>query len=145
MHKNYAIIALLGSTLMVVRNKEQHFMFSQKQETILQGIYPPLPTFFDAQEELDFVTYQRHIRFLADTNIAGYVVMGTNGEAVHLSSEERVRLIAATREAGGHNAQVIAGCGEQSTRATIANCRLAASAGANFALVLPPSCYKSRM
>jgi len=120
-------------------------MSSQKQETILQGIYPPLPTFFDAQEELDLVTYQRHMRFLANTGIAGYVVMGTNGEAVHLNSEERVRLIAATREAGGPDAQVVAGCGEQSTRATIANCRLMASAGADFALILPPSYYKSRM
>src|SRR5256885_12304087 len=54
------------------------------------GIYPPLPTFFNAHEELDLDTLQRHIRRIATSGIAGYVVMGSNGEAVHLSerSEE---------------------------------------------------------
>lgn len=36
------------------------------------GIYPPLPTFFDDQEELDLVTLQRHIRRLYDSGVAGY-------------------------------------------------------------------------
>src|SRR6266496_65818 len=82
-----------------------------------KGIYPPLPTFFDAREELDLATYRQHISNLAETGIAGYVVMGTNGESVHLTSEERVQVLEAAREAAGSNAQIIAGCGEQSTRA----------------------------
>src|SRR5947207_11166689 len=40
---------------------------------------------------------------------------------------------------------IIAGCGEQSTRATIRNCEQAAQSGADVALVLPPFYYKSRM
>ncbi len=110
-----------------------------------KGIYPPLPTFFDAREELDLATYRQHISNLAGTGIAGYVVMGTNGESVHLTSEERVQVLEAAREAAGSSVQIIAGCGEQSTRATIANCRRAATAGADAALVLPPSYYKGLM
>lgn len=113
--------------------------------TLRKGIYPPLPTFFDEQEELDLATYQLHIRNLAHTGITGYVVMGTNGEAVHLSKEERAQVIEAAREAAGQQALVIAGCGEQSTRATIENCQNAAKAGANFALVIPPFYFKGRM
>lgn len=109
------------------------------------GIYPPLPTFFDAQEELDLATLQRHVKRLATSSIAGYVVMGTNGEAVHLTQEERLQVIETTRETAGVDALVLAGCGEQSTRATIANCRQAARAGANAALVLPPFYYRGRM
>ncbi len=120
-------------------------MPSHNQHIIPEGIYPPLPTFFDAQDELDLATYQRHITNLAKTGIAGYVVMGTNGEAVHLTANERVLVIEAAREVAGSNAQIIAGCGEQSTRATIANCHRAAQAGANAALILPPSYYKSQM
>lgn len=71
------------------------------------GVYPPLPTFFDAHEELDLQTYQRHIRHLAETGIAGYVVMGSNGEAAHLSSEERIQLIEASREAAGDRKSVV--------------------------------------
>jgi 4-hydroxy-2-oxoglutarate aldolase len=71
--------------------------------------------------------------------------MGSNGEAVHLSSDERAEVIAAAREAAGNEALIIAGCGEQSTRATVRNCELAARRGADVALVLPPFYYKSRM
>lgn len=110
-----------------------------------KGVYPPLPTFFDVHEELDVPTYQQHIRNLAGTGLAGYVLMGSNGEAVHLSSDERVRLIEAAREVAGVDTLLVAGCGEQSTRATLEHCRRAASAGADFALVLPPFYFKGRM
>lgn len=109
------------------------------------GIYPPLPTFFDTHEELDLDTYQRHISHLAGSGITGYVVMGSNGEAVHLSADERAQVIKAARQAAGPHAQILAGCGEQSTRATIRNCEQAARNDADAALVLPPFYYKGRM
>jgi len=109
------------------------------------GIYPPLPTFFDEQDELDLVTLRKHIQRLAETGITGYVVMGTNGEAVHLTSEERAQIIETAREVCGVNTPLLAGCGEQSTRATIANCEQAARSGADAALVLPPFYFKGRM
>ena len=112
---------------------------------ILGGIYPPLPTFFDTHEELDLTTLQRHIQRIAHSGIAGYVLMGSNGEAVHLSSDERRRVIETTRQTAGEDAQILAGCGEQSTLATIANCRQAAQSGADFALMLPPFYFKGRM
>lgn len=110
-----------------------------------KGVYPPLPTFFDANEDIDLLTYRRHIQNLAGTGLAGYVVMGTNGEAVHLSKDERIQVIGVAREAADEGDLIIAGCGEQSTRATIENCRSAARAGADFALVLPPFYFKGRM
>lgn len=109
------------------------------------GVYPPLPTFFDVNEELDLQTYQRHIRNLAQTEIAGYVVMGSNGEATHLSQDERVQVVEASRSAAGPDALLLVGCGEQSTRATISNCRRAAQAGGNYALVISPFYFKGRM
>ncbi len=112
------------------------------------GIYPPLPTFFDGDGELDIATLQRHMHRLVESGIAGYVLMGSNGEAVHLTSDERVRLVEAAREIVEHEASampLIAGCGEQSTHATIANCRSAAHYGADTALVLPPFYYKGCM
>lgn len=71
--------------------------------------------------------------------------MGTNGEAVHLTSEERAKTIETVREVVGENVPLLAGCGEQSTRATIVNCLQAARSGANLALVLPPFYFKGRM
>lgn len=109
------------------------------------GIYPPIPTFFTDDEELDLATLQRHIQRIASSGIAGFVVMGTNGEAVHLSRQERVQVIEKTRAIVGPQTCILAGCGEQSTLATMANCELAARAGADYALVLPPFYFKGRM
>jgi 4-hydroxy-2-oxoglutarate aldolase len=119
---------------------------SMAESSILRdGIYPPLPTFFDEQDELDLGTLRSHIQRLMETEIAGYVVMGTNGEAVLLTSEERTQIIEAARDVIGKNTPLLAGCGEQSTRATIANCKQAARCGADIALVLPPFYFKGRM
>ncbi len=116
-----------------------------QSQMLRDGIYPPLPTFFDQQDELDLVTLRRHMQRLAETGIAGYVIMGTNGEAVHLTKEERTQVVETARAAAGEHALILAGCGEQSTRATIANCQQAAHAGASVALVLPPFYFKGRM
>lgn len=123
----------------------------QGHTTVPGGIYPPVPTFFGADEELDLLTLQRHLRRLATSGIAGYVLMGSNGEAVHLSDDERVRLLAASKETietlngMSETLPIIAGCGAQSTRQTIFYCQQAAQQGADFALVLPPSYYPRRM
>jgi 4-hydroxy-2-oxoglutarate aldolase len=116
--------------------------------TLPIGVYPPLPTFFDAQDELDLSTLRNHMLRLAESGIAGYVLMGSNGEAVHLTADERVQVITTAREALAHDKfhlPLIAGCGDQSTRGTLEHCRNAARAGADYALVLPPSYYRSCM
>jgi 4-hydroxy-2-oxoglutarate aldolase len=109
----------------------------------LAGIYPPVPTFFAADDTLDLQTLRRHVRWLCEQGITGIVVLGSNGEAVHLDDAERAPVIAAVREAADAPAYVFAGTGALSTRATIANCRQAATAGADVALVLPPAHYRS--
>jgi 4-hydroxy-2-oxoglutarate aldolase len=111
----------------------------------LAGVYPPVPTFFDAAEALDLDTLRGHVVRLAAAGITGFVVLGSNGEAVHLDDAERGPVIAAVRAAAGDRAQVLAGVGALSTRATIANCHQAAAAGADVALVLPPSHYRGAM
>ncbi|HET9981063.1 MAG TPA: dihydrodipicolinate synthase family protein [Ktedonobacterales bacterium] len=109
------------------------------------GIYPPVPTFFHDDESLDLETLGVHIGRLRERGIANFVALGSNGEAVHLDRDERRAVIAAIRAAADAEAQVLAGAGGQSTRETIALCALAAEAGADLALILPPSHYGGKM
>ena len=111
----------------------------------IAGIYPPVPTFFDADEALDLDTLREHITRLREHGITGFVALGSNGEAVHLEPEERREVITAIRAAAGPDAQVMAGAGALSTRGTIALCQLATDAGADIALILPPAYYRSQM
>lgn len=111
----------------------------------IAGIYPPIPTFFDEREDLDLATLREHLTRLKAAGIANIVALGSNGEAVHLDTGERRQVIATVREVMGADAQVLAGVGDNSTRGTLALCDLAAGAGADVALALPPHHYRSRM
>lgn len=116
-----------------------------QQKSLPEGVYVPTLAFFNADDEIDLETTQRHAVYLAESGVAGLLVHGSNGEAVHLSREERSTIIQSTRSAldnaDHHLLPLIAGCGAQSTRETIQLARDAAAAGANFAIVLPPSYY----
>lgn len=110
------------------------------------GVYVPTVVFFDANEDVDVATIEKHAAFLATTGIAGIVVQGSNGEAVHLDRAERKLVAATTRKAldaaGYGQLPVIVGVGAQSTRETIQFSKDAAEAGADYVIALPPSYYK---
>jgi 4-hydroxy-2-oxoglutarate aldolase len=120
-------------------------MTGQSDTLRLGGIYPPVPTFFHEDESLDLETLRTHITRLREKGIANFVALGSNGEAVFLDLEERRAVIGAIREVAGAESQILAGAGGQSTRETVALCQLAAEAGADVALVLPPSHYGGKM
>ncbi|KAF8199513.1 hypothetical protein BJ912DRAFT_949240 [Pholiota molesta] len=113
------------------------------------GYYVPAVLFFDENEELDFPAIQAHVLRLAKGGVTGILVQGSNGEAQHLSHEERQSAIAFTRKTlddnGFNNVLVIAGTGAQSTRETKKLCADAKDAGASHALVLTPSTWPPQM
>jgi len=106
-------------------------------------------TFFDKEtEDVDIPTVKKHAVRLAKAGLVGLVTMGSNGEAVHMSRQEKVSVTKATREAldeaGFKDVPVIAGCSENSIRLTVDMCKEASSAGAEYALILPPSYYRAQ-
>ncbi|KAI4282567.1 MAG: hypothetical protein L6R35_005374 [Caloplaca aegaea] len=112
------------------------------------GVYVPTVTFFQADtEDLDLETIGKHAVRLAKAGVAGLTTQGSNGEAVHLTHQERKLVTKTTRNAldnaGFHHLPVMVGCGSQSTRETIELCREAMTSGGDYALVLPPSYYKA--
>lgn len=111
----------------------------------IKGIYPPLPTSFDINEELAIDKIKSNIQHLLKFDLAGILVLGSNGELVMLTEEEKERVYAAAREEIPDNRLMIAGTGAQSTRETIRITGLAAGCGADAALVLNPSYYKGQM
>ncbi|GAQ43461.1 hypothetical protein AtubIFM55763_010889 [Aspergillus tubingensis] len=111
------------------------------------GIYVPTVAFFTSpNEDLDLTTTAQHATYLAQSGVTGLVVQGSNGEAVHLSREERNLITSTTRQAldtHAPSAPLIVGCGAASTRETIQLCQDAAASGGDYTLILPPSYYKS--
>ncbi|KAK5110995.1 L-threo-3-deoxy-hexylosonate aldolase [Meristemomyces frigidus] len=129
-------------------NGNTHGSTSLRQ--LRHGIYAPTMTFFNKEsEDLDIQTIKKHAIRLAEAGLVGLVTMGSNGEAVHLTREEKIAVTKATREAldeAGHsNVAVIAGCSESSVRLAIELTKEQAAAGAEYALVLPPSYYRAQV
>ncbi len=77
--------------------------------------------------------------------LAGYVVLGSTGEAILLSWAESERVLAAVRETAAPNKLLIAGTGTESTEETIHRTNRAADIGYNVALVRTPHYYKPQM
>jgi L-threo-3-deoxy-hexylosonate aldolase len=114
------------------------------------GVYAPTVIFFDRQtEELDLACIKKHCYRLARAGLAGLVANGSNGEAVHLTANERSAVTRATREAldaaGFTSTPVIVGVSEQSVKATLQLCQDAATDGGDFVLLMAPSFYKWAM
>lgn len=111
----------------------------------LKGIFPPLPTAFDDQENLAIDKMQANIQALSKYDLAGFLVLGSNGELVHLTEEEKIEVYRECRKAIPKDKLMIAGTGGQTTRETIRLCNAAANAGADAVLVLNPFYYKGLM
>ncbi|KAL2157230.1 hypothetical protein VTH06DRAFT_6366 [Thermothelomyces fergusii] len=114
------------------------------------GIYAPTMTFFDPEtEDLDIPTIKKHAERLVRAGLVGLVTMGSNGEAVHCTREEKLAVTRATREAldaaGFTQTPIIMGATEGSVRGTVELCKLAQEAGADYVLLLPPSYFRLLM
>jgi 4-hydroxy-2-oxoglutarate aldolase len=111
----------------------------------LSGVFPPIPTPFDAQGDVDYRAVVENIERWNQYDLAGYVVLGSNGEAVYLSQDEKLRLLETTRRVIPPEKLLIAGTGCESTWQTIALTQKAAQAGADAALLVTPHYFGGRM
>ncbi|KAF2839322.1 aldolase [Patellaria atrata CBS 101060] len=111
-----------------------------------KGIYVPVPTFFNpTNTQLDLDTQTAHTLHLARCGIRGLVLLGSTGEAVHLSRAERCTLIthirAALTDAGFTDYPLIAGTASQGVDETVELLKEAKEAGAGWGLCLAPGFY----
>ena len=114
-------------------------------ERRLAGIFPPIPTPFDAATG-DFAParLQQNITRLLAEQVDGIVVSGTTGEASMLDPDEQREVVAAASEAVQQQAWLIAGTGGESTRQTIELSLAAAAEGADAVLVRAPSYFSAQ-
>lgn len=113
--------------------------------TLPTGIFPPVPTPFDEDERFDRDAFRHNFSLWNQTDLAGYVVLGSNGESVHMTDEEGVECLQAAVEHAAGSKLLIAGTGRPSTRQTLEMTRRAARLGYKAALVVPPAYYRAAM
>ena len=108
----------------------------------LQGIFPPLVTPFNHEGELYPSKVQHNVEKLNRLALAGYVVGGSTGESVLLSTEEKTRLWNLVAQYAAEDKLLIAGTGVESVKETLTLTRIAAEAGYKVAMVRTPHYYR---
>jgi 4-hydroxy-2-oxoglutarate aldolase len=111
----------------------------------LRGILLPFPTPFDEQESVDVAALRSNLGRWSETGITGYVALGSTGERVHLDERECLNVVEAARSVVSKEMAFIVGAGQQSVRATTAEVRRVADAGADAVLLLTPHFYRGAM
>jgi 4-hydroxy-2-oxoglutarate aldolase len=110
----------------------------------LNGIFPPIPTPF-VDGEVAYDKLAANIEKWSQTGLKGLVVMGSNGEYVYLSAEEKRKLVEKTVALTPDPMLVIAGTGCESTKETLELTRDCADRGVHAALVVTPHYYAGKM
>lgn len=116
----------------------------QRISYMFKGILPPIPTPFK-EDEVAYDRLAENLTKLNRTKLAGYVILGTNSEPVHLTEQEKLRLIETARKVVPKEKVLLVGTGLESTQGTIQLTNKAAELGADGVLVVSPSFYKNAL
>jgi 4-hydroxy-2-oxoglutarate aldolase len=109
----------------------------------LQGIFPPITTPFDHAGNIYASKVQHNVEKWNLTALAGYVVMGSTGESVMLTPDEKFTMWELVAKHAAPEKLLIAGTGMESVRETVCLTNRAAEMGYKAAMVRTPHYYKN--
>ena len=110
----------------------------------LHGIFPPIATpFLNGKVACDKLA--ANVERWCRTGLKGIVVLGSNGEYVYLSEEEKRSVVDSVVQSAAKEMLIIAGTGCESTSETLRLTEDCARLGAHAALVVTPHYYAGRM
>lgn len=112
---------------------------------LLHGIFPPITTPFYSDGNVYFKKLEANVERYSRTPVAGIVVLGSTGEAIMLSDQERRDVLKTARQAAAPHKVLIAGTGIESATETLRLTEYAAELGYDVAMVRTPHYYKKQM
>jgi 4-hydroxy-2-oxoglutarate aldolase len=112
---------------------------------LLHGIFPPIATPFYPDGNVYYKKLESNVERYSRTTCAGIVVLGSTGEAILLSDQERRDVLKLAREAAAPNKVLVAGTGVESAIETLQLTEYAAELGYDVAMVRTPHYYKKQM
>lgn len=106
---------------------------------LFEGVATALATPIKADGSVDYVAYEKFVRFQIESKVDAIVVCGTTGEGSTLSVEEKLNLLKVAIDVRGERScKIILGTGSNNTASTIEMTKLAQENGADAALIVTP-------
>ena len=112
---------------------------------LLHGIFPPITTPFYPDGNVYYKKLESNVERYSRTPVAGIVILGSTGEAIMLSDQERRDVLKSACEAAAPDKVLIAGTGIESAIETLRLTEYAAELGYDVAMVRTPHYYKKQM
>jgi len=109
---------------------------------IFSGVFAALTTPFAHDGRVSLPDLKHNIQRYNQTELAGYVALGSTGESVLLTRAEMDGVLITVKEAAAKGKRLLAGAGAESTSETIERTKRAAELGYDAALVKTPYYYK---
>ena len=111
----------------------------------LHGIFPPITTPFYPDGRIYHRKLEQNVEHYSRTPMSGIVVLGSTGEAILLSDEERREALKTARDAAANDKVLIAGTGVESAAETLRLTEYAYNLGYDVSMVRTPHYYKGQM
>jgi 4-hydroxy-2-oxoglutarate aldolase len=112
---------------------------------LLHGIIPPVTTPFYSDGRVYYKKLEHNVEHYSKTPVSGIVVLGSTGETVMLSDEERREVLKTASQACAAHKILIGGTGAESAIETLRLTEYAAELGYDVALVRTPFYFRNRM
>ena len=106
------------------------------------GVFAALTTPFAHDGSVSLSDLKHNVHRYNQTELAGYVALGSTGESVLLTRAEMDGILITVKEAAAKGKKLLAGAGAESTAETIERTKRAAELGYDAALVKTPHYYK---
>jgi len=106
------------------------------------GVFAALTTPFGHDGPVSLADLKHNVQRYNQTDLAGYVALGSTGEAVLLTRAEMDGILATVKESAAKVKKLLAGAGAESTAETIERTKRAAEFGYDAVLVKTPYYYK---
>jgi len=112
---------------------------------LLSGILPPITTPFYREGEVYYKKLEHNVERYSRSPVAGMVVLGSSGEPLMLSDEEKRNALKCAIESAAPEKVMIAGTGAESAIETLRLTEHAAALGYDVAMVRTPHYYRRQM
>ncbi len=108
----------------------------------VSGVFAALTTPYAHDGSVSLVDLEHNVHSYNETDLAGYVALGSTGESVLLNRAEMDGILITVKETAAKGKTLLAGAGAESTAETIERTKRAAELGYDAVLVKTPHYYK---
>ena len=107
------------------------------------GVFPAVTTPFHEDLSINFNQLRSHLEVLLDSGVKGFVMMGSLGENLSLTRDEKLEVLKVTKEVASGKVPVLSGVAETSTAQAVEYTRACEQIGIDGIMLMPAMVYKA--